>query len=95
MSCLIREAGPGDLASIAPFSRAIVAAGETYAYPEDFDDAGNEVVGWALAESYHGIQFNAVVETNTAGFLLGRGFDGTTLSDRRTHRVCVVSSATK
>jgi len=27
---------------------------------------GEHVLGWARAEGYHGIQFNAVVETNTA-----------------------------
>ena len=36
----IREAVAGDLIQIAPFFRAIVAAGETYAYPEDLDDQG-------------------------------------------------------
>ena len=35
---MIRDASDGDLAQIAPFFRAIVAAGETYAYPEDLDD---------------------------------------------------------
>jgi GNAT superfamily N-acetyltransferase len=37
---MIRDAIDGDLAQITPFFRAIVAAGETYAYPEDLDDAG-------------------------------------------------------
>lgn len=129
----IREARPQDLAAIAPFFRAIVAAGETYAYPEDLDDAGiaalwmvsppgrcvvavdeggrvlgsasmgpnrpgrgahiatasfmvdpaaqgrgvgralgNEVLRWARAEGYQGIQFNAVVETNSAAVGLWR-----------------------
>jgi GNAT superfamily N-acetyltransferase len=36
----IRDAQPPDFAAIAPFFRAIVAAGETYAYPEDLDDEG-------------------------------------------------------
>jgi len=31
---------------------------------------GEEVVRWAQAEGYHGIQFNAVVETNTAAVRL-------------------------
>lgn len=35
----IRDALPSDLPHIVPFFRAIVAAGETYAYPEDLDDA--------------------------------------------------------
>ncbi len=37
---MIRDAVDGDLAPIARFFRAIVAAGETYAYPEDLDDQG-------------------------------------------------------
>jgi GNAT superfamily N-acetyltransferase len=37
---MIREAIDSDLSQIAPFFRAIVAAGETYAYPEDLDDQG-------------------------------------------------------
>jgi L-amino acid N-acyltransferase YncA len=127
----IREARAEDLPAIVPFFRAIVAAGDTYAYPEDLDDEGIgrlwmagppgrcvvavdaggtvlgsatmgpnrpgrgshiatasfmvdpaaqgrgvgrllgvEVVRWAKAEGYHGIQFNAVVETNTAAVRL-------------------------
>lgn len=37
---LIRNAVGGDIAQIARFFRVIVAAGETYAYPEDLDDRG-------------------------------------------------------
>jgi GNAT superfamily N-acetyltransferase len=37
---IIRDAVEGELAQIATFFRAIVAAGETYAYPEDLDDQG-------------------------------------------------------
>ena len=37
---IIRDAVAGDLAQIARFFRVIVAAGETYAYPEDLDDQG-------------------------------------------------------
>lgn len=36
----LRDATAADIAAIAPFFRAIVTAGETYAYPEDLDDAG-------------------------------------------------------
>jgi GNAT superfamily N-acetyltransferase len=38
---------------------------------------GEYVIGWATAAGYHGIQFNAVVETNTAAVGLWRalGFD--------------------
>lgn len=135
---VIRDAEPADLPAIARFFRAIVAAGETYAYPEDLDDQGiadlwmagsprrcvvaldedgailgsasmgpnrpgrgahvatgsfmvdpaaqglgvgralgTEVVRWAGAEGYAGIQFNAVVETNAAAVHLWRslGFE--------------------
>jgi len=37
---VIRDAQEADIAAIAGFFRAIVAAGETYAYPEDLDDRG-------------------------------------------------------
>ena len=38
---------------------------------------GEEMIRWARAEGYHGIQFNAVVETNTAAVHLWRslGFE--------------------
>ncbi|KAA1422839.1 GNAT family N-acetyltransferase [Mumia zhuanghuii] len=38
---------------------------------------GEDMVAWARAEGFHGIQFNAVVETNTAAVRLWRelGFD--------------------
>lgn len=36
----IRDARPGDLPAIARFFRAIVDAGETYAYPPDLDEGG-------------------------------------------------------
>jgi L-amino acid N-acyltransferase YncA len=126
-SIRIRDAAPDDLAAIAPIFRAIVAAGETYAYPEGLDDAaiaklwmegppgrcvvavdergtvlgtakmgpnrpgrgahiatasfmvapeaqgrgigralGVEALRWAREQGYHGMQFNAVVETNAA-----------------------------
>ncbi len=37
---MIRDAVDSDLAPIARFFRAIVATGETYAYPENLDDQG-------------------------------------------------------
>jgi hypothetical protein len=37
---VIRGAREADIAAIARFFRVIVAAGETYAYPEDLDDGG-------------------------------------------------------
>lgn len=128
---IVRDAVPDDIGQIAPFFREIVAAGETYAYPEDLDDQaiadlwlvrpparcvvaidadgrvlgsatmgpnrpgrgahiatasfmvdpaargrgvgralGEEALRWARAQGYHGMQFNAVVETNTAAVRL-------------------------
>lgn len=128
---IIRDAVPADIAQIAPFFRAIVAAGETYAYPDDLSDdeiaglwleqlpgrtfvaideqgavlgsakvapnrpargshiatasfmvdpaaqgrgigraLGEEALRWAREQGYHGMQFNAVVETNTAAVRL-------------------------
>jgi L-amino acid N-acyltransferase YncA len=134
---LIREAEAADWPRIHPFFSAIVAAGETYAYPDDLsgeqaralwmerppgrtvvavaDGAvvgsakmgpnrpargahvatasfmvdpdhgrrgvgralGEHVVEWARTAGYRGIQFNAVVETNTAAVRLWRslGFE--------------------
>ena len=124
---IIRDAVDGDLAQIARFFRAIVAAGESHAYPEDLDDQGiadlwlvrppgrcvvavddqgivvgsarmgpnrpgrgshianasfmvdpaaqgrgigralgEEAIRWAREQGFHGMQFNAVVETNAA-----------------------------
>jgi GNAT superfamily N-acetyltransferase len=129
---LIREATDGDWPAIHPFFRAVVDAGQTYAYPEGLpleearplwmeqppgrtvvavdgdtvlgsakmgpnrpgrgshvatasflvDPAaqgrgvgralGEHVVGWAHDAGYRGIQFNAVVETNTPAVSLWR-----------------------
>ena len=126
----IRTAVAADWARIYPFFSAIVAAGETYAYPEGLSSAaaealwmepapgltvvavdGDDVLGsakmgpnrpgrgahiatasfmvdpaargrgvgralgeymidWATAAGYHGIQFNAVVETNVVAMRL-------------------------
>jgi GNAT superfamily N-acetyltransferase len=124
---IIRPADASDWPRIWPFFASIVAAGETYAYPEDLtsdtarplwmdghvvlavdgdtvlgsaktgpnrpgrgahvstasfmvDPAyqgrgvgralANYVVDWARAAGYHSMQFNAVVETNTAAVRL-------------------------
>jgi L-amino acid N-acyltransferase YncA len=135
---VIRDAQEADIAAIARFFRAIVAAGESYAYPEDLDDEGIadlwieappgrtvvavdedgtvlgsasmgpnrpgrgahiatasfmvdpgaqgrgigralgvEALRWAREEGFHGMQFNAVVETNVAAVRLWQalGFD--------------------
>jgi L-amino acid N-acyltransferase YncA len=134
---LIRPATDEDWAAIWPFFRAIVAAGESYAYPLDMTSAqarplwmeqppactfvaeldgaiagsaksgpnrpgrgahvatasfmvdpayagrgvgralAEHVLAWASAEGYRSMQFNAVVETNTAAVALWRdlGFD--------------------
>lgn len=60
----IHSATEANWPQIRPFFDAIVAAGETYAYPEDLID------DQARAQGFRGIQFNAVVETNTAAVRL-------------------------
>lgn len=135
---LLRPVAASDWPAIHPFFTSIVAAGDSYAYPEGLsldgvralwdepppgrtvvavDDAGavlgtakmgpnrpgrgahiatgsfmvdpahrgqgvgralgEDVVAWARAAGYRGIQFNAVVETNTAAVRLWRslGFE--------------------
>lgn len=135
---LIREGGPADWDAIYPFWAAIVAAGETYAYPEGLSSEearrlwmepppghtvvavdgegtvvgsaktgpnrpgrgahvatasfmvdpahrgqgvgaalGRYVIDWARQAGYRSMQFNAVVETNTAAVHLWRrlGFE--------------------
>ncbi|MEU8074327.1 GNAT family N-acetyltransferase [Catellatospora citrea] len=127
---IIREATGQDWPQIYPFFTEIVAAGETYAFPEGMDAEqarpwwmeqapgrtvvavdgdtvlgsakmgpnrpgrgahiatasfmvdparrgrgvgralGGHVLDWARAQGYHGMQFNAVVETNTAAVRL-------------------------
>lgn len=127
----LREMTEADVADFAPLFREIVAAGETYAYPEGLSDAqiaalwlerppartivaededatllgsakmgpnrpgrgahigtasfmvaaaargrgigrllAEEMIDWHRREGYTGIQFNAVVETNTAAVRL-------------------------
>jgi len=151
MSDTIRELGPGDWEQVWPFWARTVAAGETYAYPDDLtsDQAralwcepppgrtvvleregrvlgsakmgpnrpgrgahvgtasfmvdesargagvgralAEHVVAWHREQGYTAIQFNAVVETNTAAVALWRslGFEvvGTVPGafDSRTH----------
>lgn len=138
---LVREATATDVAQVAPFFRAIVADGETYAYPTGLDDAqiealwfesppgrttvavdgtgpdarvlgtakmgpnrpgrgshvgtasfmvdpsavgrgvgrllATDMIAWHRRQGYRAIQFNAVVETNTAAVRLWRdlGFE--------------------
>ena len=150
---IIRNATDADWPGIWPFFAAIVAAGETYAYPEDLtletarplwmdgqvvvavdegdgtadqrivgsakmgpnrpgrgshiatasfmvDPAcqgrgvgralGRYAVDWARSTGYHGMQFNAVVQTNTAAVALWRSFGFevlTTVPEAFDHRV--------
>ncbi len=79
MSCLIRQARPEDLASIAPFFRAIVAAGETYAYPEDLDDAGIARLWMA------GPPGRCVVAVDDGGAVLGSATMGPNRPGRGAH----------
>jgi GNAT superfamily N-acetyltransferase len=146
---IIRVATDGDWPRIWPFFDAIVAAGETYAYPEGLSSQearsvwmepppgqtvvavdgdtilgsakigpnrpgrgahiatasfmvdpahqghgtgralGRYVVEWARAAGYHGMQFNAVVETNTVAVRLWQslGFEIlTTVPEAFDHR---------
>ena len=136
----IRVAGERDWPSIWPFFAQIVAAGETYAYPEDLTEGtarpmwmepppgrtviatdgdvvlgsakmgpnrpgrgahiatasfmvdpahrgrgvgralGRHAVDWARSAGYHGMQFNAVVETNTAAVRLWQSLGFTILA---------------
>lgn len=135
---LIRDMTAADWPAVWSFMRGIVAAGETYTYPSDLDEAtaramwllpppgrtvvavdedgtvlgtaksnpnhmggashiasasfmvdparsgrgvgralGEEALRWARAEGYRGMQFNAVVESNTRAVALWRslGFE--------------------
>ena len=80
---LIREATAAYWPAIRPFFRHIVEAGETYAYDPQHrgrgvgQSLGEHVLDWARSAGYRGIQFNAVVETNTGAVALWRslGFE--------------------
>lgn len=62
---IIREALPGDWARIWPFFHAIVAAGETFAYPQELTaDEGREL--WMLSAPRH-----TVVAVDDAGVVAG------------------------
>lgn len=133
----VREAVDADWALIHPFFSMIVAAGETYAYPDGLSSEqarllwtgqgrtvvavdgdtvlgsatmgpnrpgrgahvatasfmvdprqagrgvgralGEHVIAWAEASGFRGIQFNAVVETNTAAVALWRSLGFTVI----------------
>jgi len=64
--------GPGDHIATASFMVDAAARGGGVGRA-----LAEHVVGWARAEGYHGMQFNAVVETNTAAVALWQavGFD--------------------
>ncbi|WP_312886963.1 GNAT family N-acetyltransferase [Actinocrinis puniceicyclus] len=62
---IIRVALPGDWAQIWPFFHAIVAAGETFAYPQELTaDEGREL--WMLSPPRH-----TVVAVDEAGAVVG------------------------
>ena len=75
----IRDARPSDFAAIVPFFRAIVADGETYAYPEDLDDAGIEAL-WRAGPSGR-----CVVAVDEAGGILGTATMGPNRDGRGAH----------
>jgi GNAT superfamily N-acetyltransferase len=76
---IIRDAVDRDLAQIAPFFRAIVAAGETYAYPEDLDDQG-------VAELWlEGPPGRCVVAVSDEGIVLGSAKMGPNRPGRGSH----------
>lgn len=84
---LIRDARTDDWPQIWPFLRQIVAAGETFTWDQDIDEARaraqwmHEPPGCNLVaadeDGYRAMQFNAVVETNTRAVALWRslGFE--------------------
>jgi GNAT superfamily N-acetyltransferase len=74
-----RDARPADFATIAPFFRAIVADGETYAYPEDLDDEGVEAL-WSA-----GPAGRCVVAVDDGGTILGTATMGPNRPGRGAH----------
>ena len=75
----IRDTRPADFAAIAPFFRAIVADGETYAYPEDLDDGGIEAL-WSA-----GPAGRRVVAVAGDGTILGTATMGPNRPGRGAH----------
>lgn len=65
MAVLIREATAADWPAIWPFFRAIVAAGETYTYPRDLDEAAAREM-WLLTPPGR-----TVVAVDESGTVLG------------------------
>jgi L-amino acid N-acyltransferase YncA len=78
-SMIIRDATNDDLPQIARFFRVIVAAGETYAYPEDLDDLG---IAELWLERPPG---RCVVALNDAGTVLGSAKMGPNRPGRGSH----------
>lgn len=76
---IIRDAVEGDLAQIARFFRDIVAAGETYAYPEDLDD---QAIADLWLERPPG---RTVVAANDQGIVVGSAKMGPNRPGRGSH----------
>ena len=76
---IIRDAVDGDLAQIAPFFRAIVAAGETYTYAEDLD---NQSIADLWLERPPG---RCVVAVSAEGSVLGSAKMGPNRPGRGAH----------
>ncbi len=76
---LVREATDDDLPAIGPFFREIVADGETYAFPEDLDDAG--VRAWWFAPA----PGRTVVAVDDDGTVLGTAKMGPNRPGRGSH----------
>ncbi len=75
----VREATAADLPRFIPIFRAIVAAGETYAYPENLSDAG---IGGLWLEKPPG---RCVVAVDTDGTVLGSAKMGPNRPGRGAH----------
>ncbi len=74
----LRDAVPADVTAIAPFFRAIVAAGETYAYPEDLDDQG-------IADLWLRAPARCIVAEDDAGRVVGSATMGPNRPGRGAH----------